>query len=111
MYSPTGFCIVCLHTVFWFSLIDIKAECLIPLVQNIPNKICILSFTILFSFKFSVESILFDSHFSERKQNFQVHIETFKRTKDVGRWSRDIHAELFFYVNDGLCSSTWGITH
>lgn len=106
MYSPTGFCIVCLPTVFWFSLIDIKAECLIPLVQNIPNKICILSFTILFFFKFSVANILIDSRFPERKQNFQLHIETFKRTKDVGRWSRDIHAGQYFYVNDGLCSST-----
>ena len=37
--------------------------------------------------------------------------ETFKRTKNVGRWSRGIHAELFFHVNNRLCSSFWGVTH
>lgn len=66
------------------SLISITAECPIALVQKIPNNKCILSFSILLSFKSLVGKILYDSCVSDRK-DFQVHIELFKGKKNVGR--------------------------
>ena len=33
MYSLTDFCLIYLCIIFWFSLIDIMAECRVPLVK------------------------------------------------------------------------------
>ena len=59
MYSLTDFCLICLCIIFRFSLIDIMAECRVPLVKiYLTNKHLVI--TILFPLKFSVKNILFD---------------------------------------------------